>query len=171
MSYETTMSFRRSKYFFKYMNKEFDLLDINKDFTNEGNYRLILASHVPSDIYSCIDEYGRLDVDSVDFVELPISDEYTNNDNVEMPYFNLKVTPIADWEGGFIISLASGTSDIQIKVGDANESLTGMFLVRRANNFVLSYAYTNSPVNVKNFFTLPFDSELLSVGSCNKYSG
>lgn len=170
MTEETTLVFHKSKYFFPRLNRGFNLTEPNKDYQNgEGNYALVLCSSLPvGGAYSCIrEEDGCLDRSVEGLEVLDISDEYINTTNGTQQYFNLEVTPINDWDSGFTINLASGTSDIQIHIGDEIQYLVGVFLIRRSNDFVISFAESNAPIPIKNFVTLPFDSKLLGVGYCS----
>ena len=49
---ETTFVFRKSKYFWKFVNKQFDLSNMNDIFdkVNQGDYTFVLAEQVPNDI-------------------------------------------------------------------------------------------------------------------------
>ena len=180
MADENTFTFYKTKYFWKFFNKAFDITDLNDIFSknsNEGDYTFILAEQVPSDIYACIDEEtGCLEEAIVGLTLLDLQDIYTNlPDGAEMPNFNLKVTPIDDWDGGFTIGLDSGeVSSIQVQVGDSQTLfLQGIFLVKRETktgheNFVMAYAKIPNPIRIRNFINLPFDGLFAGVGYCNK---
>lgn len=162
---ETTFTFHKSKYFWKFVNKQFDLSDLTKAYgTDEGNFELVLCSNIPSSPYDCIDELtGCLDEGNDDLVMIPIQDESSD----EMPYFNLKCTWINEGDGGFVLSLDNGSSDIQVKIGDRTEYLRAIYLVHRSNRFVMAYATIPSPIPIKNFVSLPFDAKLFGVGYCS----
>lgn len=174
---ETTFIFRKSKYFWKFLNKQFDLSNMNDIFSqvNQGDYTILLAEQVPSDIYSCIDsETGCIidDADGLDIIDL--SDVYTNINAVEdLPYFQLYCDWIQDGDGGFTISMNSGSTDVQIQLGDSQIIyLQGMFLVKREaskthdENFVLAFATIPTPINVRNFINVPFQAMITGVGYC-----
>lgn len=174
---ETTFIFRKSKYFWKFLNKQFDLSNMNDIFSqvNQGDYTILLAEQVPSDIYSCIDsETGCIidDADGLDIIDL--SDVYTNNNAVEdLPYFQLYCDWIQDGDGGFTISMNSGSTDVQIQLGDSQIIyLQGMFLVKREaskthdENFVLAFATIPTPINIRNFINVPFQAMITGVGYC-----
>lgn len=179
---EETFVFYKTKYFWKFFNKQFDITNLNDIFSEvgEGDYTFLLAEQVPSDIYSCIDENtGCIDEDAVGLSLLDLQDVYTNlPDGVEMPNFKLEVTPINDWDGGFAIGLNSGeVSSIQVQVGDSqNIYLQGVFLVKRETtlgyeNFVMAYATIPSPIRIRNFVNLPYDGVFAGVGYCNRVEG
>ena len=141
---------------------------------NEGDYTFLLAEQVPTDIYTCIDEdSGCLIEDANGLALLDLQDIYTNLENdVEMPYFQLKHNPINDGEGGFTIELDSGATSIQVQVGDSqNNYLQGIFLVKRATskgdeNFVLAYATISSPIKIRDFINVPYNGLIAGVGYC-----
>lgn len=163
---ETTFTFTKSRYIIPMMNIGYSLTNINEDYSDEGNFELVLCSNMPSDPYQAIDENGCLDEDADGLVAFKIADIYTNeNENLEKPYFNLLVTPINNYESGFTIELESGQNDIQIRVGDAFNELQGMYLCRRSNNFVMAFSRVYDTVAVKNLITVPFDSKLLGIGT------
>ena len=174
---ETTFIFRKNKYFWRFINRQFLLDDMNDIFDksmNEGDYTFVLAEQVPNDIYSCIDtKTGCLieDAEGLDLFDL--QEVYSNRDGAEMPYFKLYCDPIQDWDGGFTISMDSGSTDVQIQIGDSQITyLQGIFLCKREatqthdENFVLAYATIPSPINVRNFINIPFQGLVMGVGYC-----
>lgn len=174
MSDDATFTFNITKYFFPMMNKGYDLTNLDggtHDYREgEGDFSIILCSSIPNNVYDCIDDTGCLDRTVEDFVEFEFVDESTNEETgYVQPYFNLKVNPINDYLSGFTIGLDTGTTDLQINVGDEYQNLKAMFLVRRSNLFVMGYAVINQPIQVKNLITLPFDSKLVGVGYCQTY--
>lgn len=163
---ETTFTFTKSKYVIPMMNIGYSLTNINEDYSDEGNFELVLCSNMPSNPYDAIDENGCLDEYADGLVCFKIEDIYTTESSgLEKPYFNLLVTPVNDYESGFTIELESGQNDIQIKIGDAFNELQGMYLCRRSNNFVMAFARVYDTVHVRNFITVPFDSKLLGIGT------
>lgn len=177
---EETFTFYKSKYFWKFLNKQFDLSNMNDIYleeANEGDYTFLLAEQVPLDIYSCIDpETGCLDETVNELVLIDLNDVYSEIDNVEMPYFKMRTTWINEGEGGFTIELDSGDdSSVQIQVGDAQDIyLQGMFLVKREasytgdENFVIAYATIPRPINIRNFINVPFNGLVAGVGYCSR---
>ena len=142
---------------------------------NQGDYTFVLAEQVPNDIYTCIDsETGCLieDADGLDIIDL--TDIYTNIDAVEdLPYFKLYREWIQDGDGGFVITIDSGSTDVQIQLGDSQTLyLQGMFLCKREasqthdENFVLAYAVIGQPINIRNFINVPFQGMIGGVGYC-----
>lgn len=177
MASETTFVFKKTKYFWKFINKQFDLSNMNDIFlpsVGDGDYTFVLAEQVPNDVYSCIDsETGCLiqDADGLDIMDL--QDVYSSNDNMEMPYFKLYCDWIQDGDGGFTLSLDSGSTDVQIQLGDSQILyLQGIFLCKREASqthdeyFVMAYATIPNPINVRNFITLPFQGLVGGVGYC-----
>ena len=176
MANETTFVFKKTKYFWKFINKQFDLSNMNDIFSslNEGDYTFVLAEQVPTDIYTCIDNTtGCLinDADGLDILDL--SDVYSNIENVEMPYFKLYCDWIQDGDGGFTLSMDSGSTDVQIQLGDSQTIyLQGIFLCKREGskthheNFVMAYATIGQPINVRNFINVPFQGLVGGVGYC-----
>lgn len=175
---ETTFVFRKTKYFWKFINKQFDITNLNDIFLdggdNEGDYTFILAEQVPTDIYTCIDEdTGCLDENADGLSLLDLQEVYSNlSADLPMPYFKLRANPIQDWEGGFTLTLDSGATDIQIQVGDSQDNyLQGIFLCKRETknnqeNFVMAYATIPIPINIRNFINVPFDGLIMGVGYC-----
>lgn len=173
---EVTFVFHNTKYFWKFLNKAFDLSDMNDIFSktaNEGDYTILLAEQVPNEIYDCIDsDTGCLDTSNDSLVLLDLQDVYSNLDDGEMPYFNLNCSFIDEGNGGFTITLDSGSTSIQIQVGDSQTNyLQGMFLVKRETkdgneNFVMAYATIAQPINIRDFINVPFDGLLAGVGYC-----
>lgn len=179
MASETTFVFKKSKYFWKFVNRQFKLDNMNDIFANsglnEGDYTFILAEQVPTDIYSCIDEETGCLVENADGLNiLDLSDVYTNlTNNTDMPYFRLDCDYLQDGENGFTINLESGSTDIQIQLGDSQIIyLQGLFLCKREaseshdENFVMAYATIPQPINVRNFITVPFQGLVMGVGLC-----
>ena len=176
MADETTFVFKKTKYFWKFLNKQFDLSNMNDIFSslNQGDYTFVLAEQVPNDIYSCIDSTTGCLIDDADGLDiLDLSDIYSNIDGAEMPYFNLYCDWIQDGDGGFTISINSGSTDVQIQLGDSQVIyLQGMFLCKREaskthdENFVMAYATIPNPINVRNFINVPFQSLVCGVGYC-----
>lgn len=174
---EYTFVFRKSKYFWKFVNKQFELANMNDIFTesqNEGDYTFILCESVPSNIDDCIDEEtGCLVEDTEGLSILDLQDIYSNlSANVQRPYFNLRCNWIQDGDGGFTISLDGGATDIQIQLGDSQIIyLEGIFLVKRETkngneNFVMAHSRIGSPINVRDFINVPFDGFVFGVGYC-----
>lgn len=173
-----TFVFRKSKYFWKFVNRQFLLANPNDIFEKlgeEGDYTFILCSKVPSDLNTCIDpDTGCLitDAEGLDIIDL--QEVYSNiSADVPMPYFRLKYTPIQDGEAGFTLTLDSGATDIQIQLGDSQiQYLEGIFLVKREasethhSNFVMAHSRIGSPINVRNFINIPFDGLIFGVGYC-----
>lgn len=173
-----TFVFRKSKYFWKFVNRQFLLANPNDIFEKlgeEGDYTFILCSKVPSDLNTCIDpDNGCLitDAEGLDIIDL--QEVYSNiSADVPMPYFRLKYTPIQDGEAGFTLTLDSGATDIQIQLGDSQiQYLEGIFLVKREasethhSNFVMAHSRIGSPINVRNFINIPFDGLIFGVGYC-----
>lgn len=175
---ETTFVFRKSRYFWKFINKQFDLANLNDIFGDDvedgGDYTFILCEQVPSDINTCIDENtGCLisDADGLSIIDL--QEVYSNIDaDVMLPNFRLKIDWIQDGDGGFTISLDSGATDIQIQLGDSQiQYLEAIFLVKRETkngdlNFVMAHSRIASPINVRDFINVPFDGLVFGVGYC-----
>ena len=90
-----------------------------------------------------------------------------------MPYFQLYCDWINDGENGFSLNMNSGSTEVQIQIGDSQTVyLQGIFLCKRetktgGENFVLAYATIPNPINVRNFITVPFDGVIASVGLCS----
>ena len=174
---ETTFVFKKTKYFWKFLNKQFDLSNMNDIFAsnNTGDYTFVLAEQVPNDIYTCIDSTTGCLIDDADGLDiLDLADIYTNElDLTEMPYFQLYCDWIQDGDGGFTINMDSGSTDVQIQLGDSQIIyLQGIFLCKREaskthdENFVMAYATINSPINVRNFINIPFQGLVGGVGYC-----
>ena len=176
MANETTFVFKKSKYFWKFINKQFDLTNMNDIFSsvNEGDYTFVLAEQVPVDIYSCIDSTTGCLIDDADGLDtIDLTDIYSNLETGEMPYFKLYCDWIQDGDGGFTISMDSGSTDVQIQLGDSQVLyLQGIFLCKREaskthdTDFVIAYATIPQPINVRNFITIPFQGLVGGVGYC-----
>lgn len=174
---ETTFTFHKTKYFWKFINKQFDLSNMNDIFSslNEGDYTFVLAEQVPSDIYTCIDSTTGCLIDDADGLDLlDLADVYSNlSASQELPYFKLYCDWIQDGDGGFTLSMDSGATDVQIQLGDSQIIyLQGIFLCKREaskthdENFVMAYARIGSPINVRNFINIPFQGLVGGVGYC-----
>lgn len=174
---ETTFTFHKTKYFWKFLNKQFDLSNMNDIFSslNEGDYTFVLAEQVPSDIYSCIDSTTGCLIDDADGLDiLDLADVYSNlSSEQELPFFNLYCDWIQEGDGGFTLSLNSGATDVQIQLGDSQIIyLQGIFLCKREaskthdENFVMAYATIPNPINVRNFINIPFQGLIGGVGYC-----
>ena len=178
MASETTFIFKKSKYFWKFVNRQFKLDNMNDIFAksslDEGDYTFVLAEQVPTNIYDCIDSTDGCLVENADGLSIiDLADVYTNLANGEMPYFNLECTFLQEGENGFTINLDSGSTDIQIQLGDSQITyLQGIFLCKREasethdENFVMAYATIPQPINVRNFITVPFSGLVMGVGLC-----
>ncbi len=175
---ETTFKFIKSKYIWKFINKKFDLCNMNDIYlktTGEGDYTFLLAEKVPTDIYECINEDTGCLIENTDGLALlDLTDVYFNLDGVEMPYFQMKTTFLADG-AGFTVELDSGdNSNIQIQVGDSQDIyVQGMFLVKRETtdgeeNFVMSYATIHKPINIKKFINVVYNGLVFGVGQCGR---
>lgn len=176
---EETFVFKKTKYFWKFVNKQFDLYDMNDIFfkeVEEGDYTILLAEQVPANIYSCINEENGCLIEDANGLELlDLQDVYsTLPDGVEVPYFKLYCDLINDGDDGFTISLDKGASDIQVQVGDSQDIyLQGMFLVKRETklgdiNFVLAYATIPNPIRIREFINIPYDGMVVGVGYCSR---
>lgn len=174
---DETFVFKKTKYFWKFLNKQFDLSNMNDIFlptANEGDYTFILAEQVPHDIYDCISaDNGCLIPDADGLAILDLQDIYSNLEgNVEMPYFRLQCNWIDEGEGGFTIELDSGATSIQVRVGDSqNNWLQGIFIVKRETvnndeNFVMAYATISMPINIRDFINVPYNGLIAGVGYC-----
>lgn len=176
---EETFVFYKSKYFWKFINKQFDLSNMNDIFmetANEGDYTFLLAEQVPSNIYDCIDEdTGCLNPDANQLVLIDLEDVYSDLDQ-EIPYFNIRTVWIGEGEGGFTLELDSGDDNsVQINVGDSqNIYLQGMFLVKREASatgddyFVMAYATIPRAINIRNFISVPFNGMIMGIGYCTR---
>ena len=176
MADETTFVFKKSKYFWKFLNKQFDLSDMNDIYSqlNQGDYTFVLAEQVPVDIYSCIDSTTGCLIDDADGLDtIDLTDIYSNFNNEELPYFKLYCDWIQDGDGGFTLSMDSGSTDVQIQLGDSQILyLQGIFLCKREAskthdmNFVIAYATIPTPINIRNFINIPFQGLVGGVGYC-----
>ena len=176
---EYTFVFRKAKHFWRCVNKQFDLENMNDVFGDDntdegGDYTFILCENVPSNMEDCIDNTtGCLIRDTQGLSIIDLQEVYSNiSADLQVPNFKLKCNPIQDWDGGFTINLDGGATDIQIQLGDSQMTyLEGIFLVKRETkngdlDFVMAYSRIASPINVRDFINVPFDGLVMGVGYC-----
>lgn len=180
---EYTFIFRKTKHFWRFVNKQFDLENMNDiygdDVEEQGDYTFILCENVPQNIEDAIDPVtGCLIDDAQGLSIIDLQEVYSNIEaDVQMPYFRLRCTPIQEWDGGFTITLDGGATDIQIQLGDSQvQYLEGIFLVKREtkngdSNFVMAHSRIAQPINVRDFINVPFDGLVMGVGYCAYQSG
>lgn len=152
--------FRVTNRFWRDFNREFDVN--NMTGANSDVYKILLCSQLPSDIDNVIDEYGYLvdsnEVNGFDYLDTP---ELTTT------YLNATFT-----QGGFLITMA-GESTVNITLNDSNNYLNGILIVRHQSTdeehegYLLAYARSPQPILVKDIITIPTDTELIGLGTCN----
>lgn len=169
--YEHTLSFSLNKRFFKDINKAncFSLNSMNQGESEDGDvYSLLLCSSLPDNVYDCV--FDESDVGKVAGTLKSPSQVAGWNTLIieeEIPDLQLYVEFINEGEAGFIIHIANN-SDIQINLGDEEDLvLKGIIIYNTRTNYMLSFSRLSSPIHIKNFITIPIDSDLGGVGVCN----
>lgn len=163
--YETTFTFRKSKYFWKFLNRQIKIWDSDNATLNDSQYKLLLFSSMPDDFNTCIDENTGCLRSASGLTQ--ITEGFTNVD------FDLGVRWLDDGENGFSLYLDS-EENIEIPIDDeVSFNVKGVALVKNTgsmsgSNFVIAYARLSTPVKCRNAITLQAYSEFVGHSSCGE---
>lgn len=159
--YETTLTFRKTKYFWVQLNQMMRIKDRDA-LNNDGLYHLILFSSLPSDFNDLLDVYGCLDDDS-----RVIDTGYTDT------LFHLGVEWLDNGENGFNLFVDEWDNedepiDVQIPIDDGVELLVGGVALAKETNmgdYIVAFAHTTI-IKCQNYITLMKGSPLVGHQSC-----
>ena len=153
-------TFKITDNFWKDFNIKFSVAGMTG--ANSDRYKVLLCSQLPSNINNIIDNNGYLlesnNVNGFDYIDTP---------SITYVYLNF-----TQHEGGFIISMA-GQSSVDISLNDSNNFLNGILIVKHGTNddehegYLFAYARSPQPIAVKDVITIPTDTELVGLGTCN----
>lgn len=161
--YETVISFRKSKYFWKFLNKQIMLQDLEAA-NGEGGYKILFFSSMPDNFNDCINENTGC-LQSADGLT-QITEDITNVS------FNLGIRWIDEGENGFSLFLNNEENiDIAITEG-VSLYVKGVALVKETgkiegtSNYVIAYSRLSTPLKCQNTITLQSYSEFVGHSSC-----
>lgn len=161
--YETSLVFRKSKYFWKFINRQ--MLIYDAEHLNDTQYKLLLFSSMPVDFNDAIDENTGCLISNEDLVE--ITQGFTNAS------FDLRVDWIDDGENGFTLSVDNDGEDVQIMISDdVSFYVRGVALVKEYGsednnaNFVVAYSTLSTSIKCQNAITIADGSEFVGHRSC-----
>ena len=168
--YEYPLVFHKSKYFWKFVNRQMIIQDTES--LNEGSeYKLLLFSTVPENIQDCIDQTtGCLKSSCIRTSQntggslTPITEGVTNQS------FELGIRWIDNGENGFALF---ANEDVEIAI--ANDTVfyvKAVILVRETgaetddDNFVVAFARPSTALRCQNAITIAEGSEFIGHSSC-----
>ena len=163
--YETILTFRKSKYFWKFVNRQ--MLIYDSDNLNDSDYKLLLFSSMPDNVNDCIDETTGCLTSATGLTE--ITDGFTNVS------FGLGINWLDEGENGFSLYLDSD-ENIELEIDDETSFyVKGVILVKETGslsssneNFVVAYARLSTPIKCQNSITLQANSEFVGHNSCSE---
>lgn len=163
--YETILTFRKSKYFWKFVNRQ--MLIYDSDNLNDSDYKLLLFSSMPDNVNDCIDETTGCLTSATGLTE--ITDGFTNVS------FGLGINWLDEGENGFSLYLDS-EENIELVIDDETSFyVKGVILVKETGslsssneNFVVAYARLSTPIKCQNSITLQANSEFVGHNSCSE---
>lgn len=169
--YETSFTFRKPNTFWKFLNKQMVIQDVDTLNDKVGGsytkkYHLLLFSSLPTDFNDCIDSTtGCLKTSSLPSGMTQITTGYTD---VE---FKLGVEWLDNGENGFNLFLDE-EEDVNIVIDDETTLLVkGVALAKTqgttsGNNYIVAYARVSTPVQCQNAITLMRGSSFVGHNSC-----
>lgn len=171
--YETTLVFRRTKYFWTMLNRQI-IIEDKESLNATGGFKLILFSALPDDFNTCLNSSGNLKSSATGMTKISQSlyDSVT---------FDLDVKPIGDGENGFILYLKNGTivngeyvpENVEIGINtDDGFYAKGVALVTNgaetSGDFVVAYCRLSTPAMCKESITIADLSEFVGHDVCNE---
>ena len=168
--YETTFTFRKPNTFWKFLNKQMVIQDVDTLNDKVGGsytkkYHLLLFSSLPTDFNNCIDsETGCLKTTTVSGMT-QITSGYTD---VE---FKLGVEWLDNGENGFNLFIDE-EEDVQIMIDEHTElQVKGVALAKTSGtqsgtDYIVAYARNSTPVKCINYITLMKGSSFVGHNSC-----
>ena len=170
--YETTLTFRKTKMFWVELNKQMVIKERNT-LNNDGLYHLVFFSSAPIDFNDALDSRGCINT-SASGVEL-ITSGYTDTE------FHLGVEWLDNGENGFNLfvdewedntDIESGQVDVNIPI-DEHETLEVKVVALckttasdTGTDYVVAYAWANTPITCQNYITLMKGSSIVGHNSC-----
>lgn len=160
--YETIFTFKKPKYFWKFLNRQIKIWDT--DNLNDSQYKLVLFSSMPENFNTAINENDGC-LKSAPGLSLILT-EFTNVN------FNLGIRWIDDGENGFTLYLDS-EENIELIIQDGvSFYVKGVALVKNTgsmsgNDYVVAYARLSTPIKCQNAITLQAGSEFVGHSSCS----
>lgn len=167
--YETTFTFRKPNHFWKFLNKQMVIQDVDTLNDKSGGvytkkYHLLLFSALPNDFNDCITaSTGCLKGSQSGMTR--ITSGYTD---VE---FKLGVEWLDNGENGFNLFLDE-TEDVNIQINDGTTLFVrGVALAKTSGtqsgtNYIVAFADLNNPVKCQNAITLMKGSSFVGHTSC-----
>ena len=163
--YETVLTFRKSKYFWKFVNRQ--MLIYDTDNLNDSDYKLLLFSSLPDNINNAINEDTGCLKSATGLTQIT-----TGFTNVS---FNLGIAWLDDGENGFTLFLDSA-ENIELEIDEGvSFNVKGVMLVKETGslsssntNFVVAYARLSTPITCQNSITLQAYSEFVGHNSCSE---
>lgn len=162
--YETTFTFRKSKYFWKFLNRQILIFDADNGTLNDSQYRLLLFSSMPDDFNNCIDEDTGCLVPAQGLTQI--------TEGFENVSFDLGVRWLDDGENGFSLYLDS-EENIELLIEEGvSFYVKGAALAKETGSmgdkdFIIAYARLSTPIRCQNAITLQAYSEFVGHSSCN----
>ncbi len=171
--YETTLVFRRTKYFWKMLNRQIFIED-KETLNATGGFKLILFSALPDDFNTCVDNNGDLKNSATGMTKV-------NQNLYDEVYFDLDVKPIGDGENGFVLYVKNGTTveseyipeNVEIGINtDDGFYAKGVALVTTGlqtdGDYVVAYCNLSTPAMCKESITIADLSEFVGHDACSE---
>lgn len=159
---ETVLTFHKSKYFWKFLNRQMVITDV--DTLNDSDYHLLLFSAMPENFQECINENtGCIDLNSTGLEQ--ITEGFTDTG------FSVDIQWIDDGENGFSIYVAEDT-EIPINEG-VSFFVKGVAVVKQGtetgdNNYCIAFARPSTRLKCQNAISLMEGSEFVGHSSCKE---
>ena len=163
--YETTLTFRKSPYFWKFLNRQLKIYETGSNGLNDSQYKILLFSAVPDNINNCINSSTGCLQSATGATQ--ITTGFTN------AAFDLGIEWIDDGENGFSLFLDS-SEKIEIPINSGTTFyVKAVMLVKETgsmsgSNYVIAYARLSTPVQCQNSITLQAKSEFVGHNSCKE---
>lgn len=158
--YETILTFHKSKCFWKFLNRQIVITDV--DTLNDYPYHLLLFSAVPDNFQECINvNNGCIDLNSQGLEQ--ITEGFTDVG------FEVDIRWIDDGENGFSIYVAEDTN-IPIDE-DVVFYVKGVAVVKKGtetgdDNYCIAFARPSTRIKCQNAISLLEGSEFVGHSSC-----
>lgn len=160
--YETTLTFEKSKYFWKFLNRQMIITDVES--LNDSFYRLVLFSAMPDNFQdNCIDpNTGCMDYSDPRLV--------TITDGFEEQRFSVGIRWLDNGTNGFSIYV---DEDVDIPIDDGVTLwVKGVALVKRTatmtgdDDYVVAFATLSTRAECQNAISIVQGSEFVGHSSC-----
>lgn len=160
--YDTSWTFRKPQHFWKFLNKQMDLENLN----GNGKYKLVFFKSMSGDDFNdMIDSNGCLKSD--------ITNHLVNTTYYNQVVFDLKRTYIDNGENGFSLRMdTSSVTDITISTPFY---LQAVALVKvsgdvTGSNYVVAYSRLSTKQYCEDTISLLAESEFVGHSSCRELS-